>query len=391
MKEKLLRTKKELEKEYNLNSKEIRNIKEKIKILESNTLDHKFYTFAKSYAISLPVSMILSIIMGFNFPTILSSVIGTNAFNIIRYLFIGPVIPGVIIERTISKVNSKKLNRFSSAKTDEQKREEILEYKLEKQKLEDKNIAISEAYDFASDLETKVDVCNLDFGNSNMSKQDQEKNNKNLRENISKKERELEISSTQLLLNEDFVMLRSNLGKIATIGIPVGVGLLSYLFTSVGSLIINPSLLTSSSFNTIGLIGGGIGALASITPTYIRNKQNRKLFNKFNNKLADNKLPENTDNDIIEKRKIVSKGNKIIEELATAHLVYQDSTRELERIVATEIIEEETALDIAIRGAEKMDELDLRSEQDERMKTIMQVAHEEETKEIEGPTLVKRK
>ena len=87
MKEKLLRTKKELEKEYNLNSKEIRNIKEKIKILESNTLDHKFYTFAKSYAISLSVSMILLIIMGFNFPAILSSVIGTNTFNIIRYLF----------------------------------------------------------------------------------------------------------------------------------------------------------------------------------------------------------------------------------------------------------------------------------------------------------------
>ena len=87
MKEKLLRTKKELEKEYNLNSKEIRKLKEKIKILESTTIEHKFYVFAKSYAISLPILMILSVIIGINFPTILSSLFGTNTFNIIRYLF----------------------------------------------------------------------------------------------------------------------------------------------------------------------------------------------------------------------------------------------------------------------------------------------------------------
>lgn len=338
MKEKLYKTKKELEKEYNLNSKEIRKIKEKIKILESNTIESKFYTFAKSYAISLPVLMILSVIIGFNFPAVLSSAIGTNTFNIIRYLFIGPIMPSIIVERIISKVNSKKLNRFSSAKTDYQKREDILEYELEKKKLNDRNEAIEKAYDFATGLETKVDVCNLDFGNSNMAKEEQEKNNKNLRENISKKERELEVLSTQHFLNENFTMLRTKIGKIGTIGIPFIVGLLSYLFTSVGALIIDPLLLMNSMFNTICLIGGIVGGTVSIVPTYIRNKQNRKIFNKFNNRLGENKLPENTDSYIKEGRNIVTRGNKIIEELATAHLVYQDSTRELEKIKEEEFI-----------------------------------------------------
>ena len=90
-----------------------------------------------------------------------------------------------------------------------------MEYKLEKQKLEDKNIAISEAYDFASDLETKVDVCNLDFGNSNMSKQDQEKNNKNLRENISKKENT--IDSLKIDLNNKELSISQKTSEVNTL------------------------------------------------------------------------------------------------------------------------------------------------------------------------------
>ena len=391
MKEKLFKTKKELEKEYNLNSKEIRKLKEKIKILESTTTEHKFYVFAKSYAISLPILMILSVIIGINFPTILSSLFGTNTLNIIRYLFISPIVPGIISERIISKINNKKLNKFSGAKTDYQKREEMFGYELEKQKLEDKNNAIEKAYDFASDLETKVDVCNLDFGNSNMSKLEQEKNNKKLRENISIKERELEISSTKLFLNKNFVMLRTKPGKLGTIGIPFMTGLLSYIFTSAGALIIDPLLLMNPMFNTIGLTGGIVGGLVSVVPTYIRNKQNRKIFNKFNNRLGENKLPENTDSYIKEGRTIVTKGNKTIEELATAHLVYQDSRRELENTTDIET-NKESALDIAIRGAKNLgDNLDLRCEPDERMETIMSVAHKDDVKEVEGPTLVKRK
>ena len=165
--------------------------------------------------------------------------------------------------------------------------------------------------------------------------------------------------------------------------------------------------------NTIGLIGGGIGAIISIIPTYFRNKQNRRLFNKINNKLGENKLPQNTDNDIIEKRKIVSKGDKIMEELATAHLIYQDSTRELERMQKEEfinkgvesgykkekveevcqIIEElidnnegiynknnnESVFDTVLRELSNLDDnLDLRGELEDK-------------KEVEGPTLVKRK
>lgn len=381
MKEKLFKTKKELEKEYNLNSKEIRKLEEKIKILESTTTEHKFYVFAKSYAISLPVLMILLVIIGINFPNILSSIIGTDTFNVVRCLFIGPIVPSIISERIISKINDKKLNKFSGTKTEYQKREEILGYELEKQKLNDKNMAIDKAYGFVSDLETKVDVCNLDFGNSNMSKLEQEKNNKKLRENISIKERELEISSTKLFLNENFVMLRTKPGKLGTIGIPFMTGLLSYLFTSAGALIIEPALLMNPMFNTIGLIGGIAGVAVSIVPIYIRNKQNRKIFNKFNNRLGENKLPENTDSYIKEGRTIVTKGNKTIEELVTAHLVYQDGTRELERI------QEEAFINKGIECGYKKEEVK------EAINIIGSVVENYgiNQKEVEGPTLVKRK
>jgi len=89
MKEKLLRTKKELEKEYNLNSKEIRKLKEKIKVLELNTIEGKVDVFTKSFAVSFPIIMILSVIIGISFPTVISSIIGTNPLYILRDLFLG--------------------------------------------------------------------------------------------------------------------------------------------------------------------------------------------------------------------------------------------------------------------------------------------------------------
>lgn len=328
-----------MEKEYKKNSKEIRKIEEKIKILGLNTIDGKFDIFAKSFAISFPVLMILLIIIAFISPTFVVNIIGTNPIYMMRNLAIGSLISGIVSERTLSKVNHKKMNRFSSAKTDYQKREEILGYELEKQKLEDKNMAIDKAYGFASELETKVGECNLDFGNSNMTQEEQENNNKKLRDNISGKEKELEISSTQHFLNENFVMLRSKLGKLGTVGTPFVIGLMTALVASVGAFVFEPTLLVStptladSVLSKIGLIGGTIGTIASSVPTYLRNKQNRRIFNKFNNRLGENKLPENIDSDIIEGRKIVTKGNKVIEELATAHLVYQDSKRELERLL----------------------------------------------------------
>lgn len=406
MKEKLLRTKKELEKEYKNNSKEIRNLEEKIKILELNTIDGKFYVFAKSFAISFPILMILSIIIAFISPNFVGNIIGMNPVYMMRNLAIGSLVSGIVLESTLSKVNHKKLNRFSSAKTDEQKREEILEYELEKQKLNDKNNAIEKAYDFTSDLETKVDVCNLDFGNSNMSKDEQEKNNKKLRENISIKERELEISSTQLFLNENFARLRSKLGKLETVGTPFVIGLMTGVFASFGAFVFEPTLLPSTStlagsvLSKIGLIGGTIGTITSSATTYLRNRQNRRIFNKFNNRLCEDKLPENIDNDIVERRKIVTKGNKSIEELATAHLAYQDSTRELERLIASELVEEENQ-------QKKIKTWDDLLYTEEEIHQYMQMPdtstpfnsetifgpekHTDEEYEIEGPTLVKRK
>ena len=207
MKEKLHETKRELEIQYGVNSGEIRELEDKINILKRNLIEGKFWIFCKSYAVSFISCLILSPIILSIAPNILSNIIGTNPLHILRYLFIVPIIPAVIAERTISKIDYKKLNRFTGVKTDEEKREEICEYELEKEKMEDKNNAIKRAYEFASDLETKLDVCNVDFGNSNLSKVEQEKNNAKLSENIKNKEKELEILSTQCYLNDNFTML----------------------------------------------------------------------------------------------------------------------------------------------------------------------------------------
>jgi len=212
-------------------------------------------------------------------------------------------------------------------------------------------------------------------------------------------------------------MLRTKLGKIGIVGLPFMVGVITSLYAFVGIFMFEPSFAFESPatvghiVNTITLGAGAVGAGVSLVATVLRRRQDRRIFNKFNNKLGEDKLPENVDSEIKEARKIVSKGNKVINELATAHLAYQDSTRELENISSEIVASEETALDIAIRRTKNLDDkFDLRVEPDERMETIMRVAHEDKDdiswvqpyleedieedvvdSSIEGPTFVKRK
>ena len=91
MKEKLSRTKKELEMEYMLNSKEIKKLNEKIKVLNSNLIEGKFYIFAKSLGVSFPVLMILSLVIAGISPNFLISIIGSNPLYMMRKIFVETV------------------------------------------------------------------------------------------------------------------------------------------------------------------------------------------------------------------------------------------------------------------------------------------------------------
>lgn len=229
-----------------------------------------------------------------------------------------------------------------------------------------------------------------------MTKEEQQENNNNLRNDKDKLEKELEIYTTQEFINDKFCFSRSKMGKLATIGTPIFIGGFASAFAFIGTLIFTPAMFmeatpaVTSLLKTICLSAGLVGTGVSGIATYLRRKQDRRIFNKINNRLGENKLPENSNNHFEELGTICDKSREKIDALASIHLAYQDSKRELERFVSEDNIGE-NPVESAIRGAKSFDSsLSFRSEPDERIMYLEQVMHEEVEAKVEGPTLVKR-
>lgn len=381
VKNELVCTKNELEEEYKRNKDDIDKLKMKSNILESVTLNGKISEFCKMMLFSLIVSLPVTIIVIFLFPDVIIAGGGVAVMEWWRNVIVGSIISGFALERVVSISNNKKLNKFSSAKTEEQKKEELLECRLEIAKLKDKNHAIDKTYSFVSDIETNLSVFNPSFANSDMTYEEQLQNNKKLSDKKTNKEKELEVLTTQEFIHDNFWSIRSKLGKIYAIGMPFVIGGLSTICVVFAGMVLSPTIMFAESTPALNALigniflssfaaGTGVGAIG----TYLRRRQDKRLFNKMNDKLDDNKLPSYS-SDYYEELSNIGEKKKIkMNEIVSTNFSYHDSKRELERY----IIEEDNNPSIKLITEEKSSEY---------------VNIEEDTldsNKVEGPRLIKR-
>lgn len=380
MEKELSRTKNELETQCRLNENKINKLKNRIKILENTTIKRKFATIG---VISFAVMTMGIVLNGIIAPNLAANY-GINAAGLFKGICICSLASGFILEKIIAGINNEKLNSFSPAKTEREKREEIIGYELEIEKLQNKNCALERAYQYVSDIESNLSVCKPDFGSTNMTEEEQLENNKKLKEEIETKENELDVLSTQAFLNREFCDEFSKFGKLSSFFNIILSGESALVASLALSLFFTPIMYmeeASASFlmKTIIFSSFTLGCSVSTIAKYLRRRENKEIFDKMNSKLGNNKLPESTSNYGNELDIIIAKGDSKISEISRAHLLYQDSSRQLEKFK-----DDKTIVESVSENHENY--------LDDNYEMILEPTLDEENhREVEGPTLVKKK
>lgn len=195
---------------------------------------------------------------------------------------------------------SEKLKEFSNATTEKELLEEEIVNEIELEKTKNRNMSIQNAIGL---LQTKKSAFKFLSDKSCIKSIDEIQTRKKTQEEIEKysqtlkiRNEELDILSTKKVLHEKFgeyrEIDRKKVDNIITLTMGVLVGLFSLVYCNAPS-IINEAIAFSSNAShllsfSIPFVLGTVGTIGYMIKT---KKDNMKVFNKFNNKLGDDKLP----------------------------------------------------------------------------------------------------
>lgn len=322
------KTKEILEQEYNENVQKINDLEYKSWITRINSFDRKF-------ELSTAFAMIPWIAIMFTTTLIAKSNI--VPLELIQPLSIGvPALIGITGQQILYKKKKYKqeLKEVSNAKSEKELIEENTRYDLEKAKLQDKNRAIKKTYD---DLEANQ-IFLKTYSSRYIISEKEEKDipDEDLKQKISditnileEEQEKLEKKSVKKFLSERFWRIRDKLQRFDYIIAYGGLGfLMPYMIYNLpGIAIIAMGLpLNTSSFEMFapGVIGLVVGS------TYGLNKRKNQLsaFNKINNELGDEKLPQfRNDGDSDEYEQQLTKQ---IEKVSATKMQLETTKRKLE-------------------------------------------------------------
>lgn len=286
------KTKEILEQEYNENVKKINDLEYKSWITRINSFDRKF-ELSTTFAI-IPWIAIM-------FTTQLIAKSNIVPLELIQPLSIGvPALIGITGQQILYKKKKYKqeLKEVSNAKSEKELIEENTRYDLEKAKLQDKNRTIKKTYD---DLEANQIFLKTYSSRYIISKKEEKDiPDEDLKQKVSdiasileEEQEKLEKKSVKKFLSERFWRVRDKLQRFDYIIAYGGLGfIMPYMIYNLPGIAINTmGLPLNTSFFEMfapGVIGLVVGS------TYGLNKRKNQLsaFNKINNELGEEKLPQ---------------------------------------------------------------------------------------------------
>ena len=228
----------------------------------------------------------------------------TNIISEFSYpviLFTSSYVFGSLINSLISKKYKikERYKAFSNAKTKVEKLEEEVHYKIELEKVKNRNKVINETIKL---LESDQAIINkissrYDLKDKNLSQTKEEAERKvNELSNVIKKQYDkLDILTTQNVLHNYFWRIRSNIQKRLDIMITsMMTGLFAMIFTVLPFMMIKDTLTYISLFTSLSTVFVPfiIGAVGTSLCMVKRNKYYKKVFDIFNLKLGENALKE---------------------------------------------------------------------------------------------------
>lgn len=317
----------EFKKEYNNNKNKIEEYEEIRSIFNVNQIEFKgqliLFFAMLGYCILLPIPILLSRNIVLSFPMRLS----------LPALFtVGTIGIGLFGAKTMAKKfkAKEKLERFSRAKTETEKMKDEIRYKIEIEKLKNRNVCISE---LIKDLEDKQNAINILNENFNISEKinltgEETPRIKETKGILESKNNELDDLSTKKVLHEKFWRVRDKATRIMdNLFFILQTNVFCLLLGMFSLLMIGPSvtspllkLIIIFSFLFIGSIGSRLYAS-------IINKKYLKVFSDLNRELCNNSMSDKLMN-ALEEEKSIHEGLAIV----TQDIIVNRMKLEIQRI-----------------------------------------------------------
>lgn len=246
------------------------------------------------------------------------------------------------IGSTINKILNKKskikekFKNFSKSKTEIEKLEEELNYKIKLEKLKNRNIIIEDILD---NIESKITI--LENISSNIEK-DEIKTEEELRITINElskilneKYNKLDILTTQKVLSNRFHKIRQKGQKILDIPtVAMLSGLVATVFTTLPFIVTHTEEYIPFFKKEILLISSlTIGPVMGVTYYLKENSNENKVFNKINKTLGSNALSEKENNLYSEKAQIKKVINQLLSEIITTKIMLIEHKQALEKVL----------------------------------------------------------
>ena len=379
MLEKIQKSKQELQEQYQQNELVINKYNKYIRILNANTFENKFQFFFLISGFIYSVPMLTMTILKY------PSVFGLSPFISLPLVTIGSsLIASPVLSYNFFKKLKLKLNKVTSAKTQEEILLEKTKYEIEVEKLTNKNRAIEEAVESLSKEENRLN--NINRNSEGIEKQmpqlEIHRDIDSIDKTLNNKEKDVNLLTTQNYLINRFSNVRSKINSfrnysMSSMMVSITSLLLLTLPIAFGGMVndfalyhpnVNPnSFVIASIFTPLAL---------SITGStlYFKNLNNKekKVFRKINSSLEENAISEKEQPD---EEKIEEKLNSKVDELSRTILEEMRTKRTLES--------NETR-------SENIDQTIGKSFKIMNMPNLELNLGEEKHRETEGPMLVKR-
>lgn len=396
------KTNEELKAEIQKNNEQINISDERKRMSNANQFEYKAMA---TIAFSLFPYLGLLILVGVLTKNgIMASITGTIPAESFPFIMAGSSLFVGTIGRKILEWKFKtkeRLKKFTTANTQSEKIQEEVKYTIELEKAKNRNKAIQQTMDSISSNQSILNSLSsrYDIDDSTISQTEEEvkKRVEDLSILLKNKFAELDVLTTQKILNEKFWRVRTKGQKVIDI-IMSGMmgGFLTMMYGEMPILIVRDYI---SSLGLMSLFTPLIIGVAGVSGYMIkRNKDYMNVFNNLNNELGENSLPDKISEAYEEQQDIDSKIENKIREISIVESQLQEHKRIMESFPngsdeKAQTIDSTISKDHTIEELEKdtileYNQKDLMSFMDEDIFNGVKKEPQEETK---GPSLVLRR
>ena len=394
---------KELSEELEKNKEQISICSERANLLNFSQPENKVMGTIIFTAIPYMILYLLFFIFGFLTKNLNMTIIDTIPAEIIPIILSGSslCIGNIIRKKYYSKHKiQERLDSFTNAHTHLEKLEEEVRYTVEIEKAENKNLAINKAIGLLNSEQSTLNSLSSKYNiidkNSSRTKEEFQKKIEELSIHLKDKYDELDLLSTQSVLNEKFLTIRNKEQNFASLSLGVVFwGLVIMLFFSMSQNLAQNFFEYSSStlfqiiysFAPYAIGFAGFGGYMTK-----RNKDYKKAFDNLNSELGENAL---TDKELgIEKADIGFRTRNTIKDISSILMQLHEQKRVLEAFIDNEEQKGNTLELITTKEhpitTEKATNIFTNDTQENSYLSMDEAICTDKDMEEKGPTLVKK-